>query len=139
MAKSVATNNYLKVGTVDLSDHVRTMQVNMSSDDVDLTSMGAVSHQHAPGLRDDRISGTMFQDYASGSVDPTLVALQGSATGATIVAAYNGSTISSTNPSYTMVGVLLNYNPIDDEVGSANIVPFEFVPAAGSFITRATA
>lgn len=139
MAKSIGTNNYLKVGTTDLSNHVRTLRVSMVSEDKDLTAMGAVSREHGLGLRDDRISGTIFQDYASGSVENTLVALVGSSTGATVVAAYNGSTITSTNPSYTMVGILTEYAAIDDEVGEANIVPFEFVPAAGSYITRATA
>lgn len=139
MAKSVATNNYLKVGTVDLSNHVRTLDVQMTAEDIDLTAMGAVSREHAPGLRDDRISGTLFQDFASGSVDQTLAALVGSAAGATIVAAYNGSTFSSANPSYTGVMVLLEYHPIQDEVGTAGMTPFEFVPAAGSYITRATA
>ncbi len=139
MGKHYVRNFYLSVGGTDLSDHVRTMDVQMTAEDVDLTAMGAVSREHAPGLRDDRISGDFFQDFASSKVDSTLNPLVGSATGATIVAAYNGSTFSATNPSYTMVGVLLEYHPMQGEVGAADMTPFEFVPAAGSYIQRATA
>ena len=139
MSKSVLTNAYLKIGTYDASSHVRSLDVQMNAEDVDLTAMGAVSREHGVGLRDDMISGELFQDFASSQVDSVLAALVGSSTGATIIAAYNGSTISSTNPSYTMVGVLLEYHPINGEVGAANMTPFSFVPAAGSYITRATA
>ncbi len=139
MGKSVLTNAYLKVGTVDLSDHVRTLDVNMTAEDVDLTAMGAVSREHAPGLRNDQISGDFFQDFASGKVDATLSPMVGVASGTTIIAAYNGSTFSATNPSYTMVGILLEYHPVNGEVGAANMTPFSFLPAAGSYIQRATA
>ncbi len=139
MGKSVLTNAYLSVGGTVLSDHVRSLDVQMTAEDIDLTAMGAVSREHAPGLRDDRFTLELFQDFASSKVDATLSPLVGSATGATIIAAYNGSTFSATNPSYTMVGVLLEYHPINGEVGAANMTPVEFVPAAGSYIQRATA
>ena len=129
----------LKVNAVDLSDHVRTLSVKMEAEDVDLTAMGAVSRTHAPGLRDDEISGTFFQDYASAKVDATLSALVGGAAGCTVIAYANGVTASATAPSYTMVGVLLAYDPIDTEIGSASMTPFSFKPAPGSFITRGTA
>ncbi len=101
--------------------------------------MGAVSREHAPGLRNDQISGDFFQDFASGSLDAVLAPLVGSATGTSIIAAYNGSTFSATNPSYSFTGILLEYHPIAGEVGAANMTPFTFLPAAGSYITRATA
>ena len=49
------------------------------------------------------------------------------------------SAASSTNPSYTMVGVLFDYHPIQGEVGAAAMTPVTFLPAAGSKWTRATA
>lgn len=129
----------LKVGGTDLSDHVRQIEVNMSADDVDITAMGATSKAHAPGLRDDKITVQFFQDFASSKVDATLNSLVGSATGATIIAYANGVTASSTAPSYTMVGCLFDYNPIDVEIGNASQTTVTFMPAQGSYITRGTA
>ena len=142
MSKYVAVGTAspgLKVGTTDLSDHVRSVQVQMTAEDVDLTAMGAVSREHAPGLRDDRFVINFFQDFASSKVDATLSALVGVAAGTSVIAYANGTTASSTAPSYTMVGVLLDYNPIDVEIGAASQTAVTFVPAAGSFITRGTA
>lgn len=129
----------LKVGSVDLSDHVRQIEVNMSADDVDVTAMGAESKAHAPGLRDDKITVQFFQDFATSKVDATLSPLVGSAAGTTITAYANGVTASATAPSYAMVGVLFDYTPIDVEIGNASQTTVTFMPAAGSKITRATA
>jgi hypothetical protein len=129
----------LKVNAVDLSDHVAAIEVQMNSADVDVTAMGATSHQHAPGLRDDRIIVTFFQDFAASKVDATLNGLQGSVTGATIIAYANGVTASSTAPSYTMVGSPFEYSPINlPAPGDASKTQVTFLPVAGSSITRAT-
>lgn len=143
MATGVGMVQYFKltVGGTDLSDHVRSMTVTMTAEDVDITAMGSVSRQHLPGLRDDRIEVVFFQDFAASKVDATLNTLVGSSTGATIIA-YNDSTVavSSTNPKYTMLGVLLDYTPLSGEVGTANQTTVTFVPAQGttSSITRST-
>jgi len=139
MAKFVATNYSLLVNTVDLSDHVQQMTVNMTAEDVDLTAMGAVAREHGLGLRDDRISVTFFQDHASGKVDATLAAmLVLGSTGAVVTAKPTSAAVSSTNPSFSGTFILLGYEPINASVGEAGMTDVEFIPAAGSFITRAT-
>jgi hypothetical protein len=132
----------LKVNAVDLSDHVKAIEVQMNTDDVDVTAMGATSKQHAPGLRDDRIIVTFYQDFASSKVDATLNPLQGSSTGATIIAYANGVTASSTAPSYTMIGAPYEYSPINlGGPGEASTTQVTFLPSAGTNtqIVRATA
>lgn len=138
MAISVLTDAKVTFNSVDLSDHVRTVTVSMSAEDVDLTAMGATSRTHAPGLRDDRVEIEFLQDYASGKVDQTLSAYVGDATGATLEILPVDTTVSSTNPSYTMTAILLDYQPLSGTVGEANTITTTFLPAAGSFITRAT-
>ena len=138
MAKHVLTNASLTVNSVDLSDHVQRITVTMASEDVDLTAMGASSREHAPGLRDDRISVTFFQDFAASKVDATLSPLVGSASGTTVVVKPTSSAVSSTNPSYTMTGILIGYEPLNGTVGDADTIDVEFLPAAGSSIVRAT-
>lgn len=138
MAKLILTDASVTVNSVDLSNHVDTVTITMSADDIDLTAMGATSHQHAPGLRNDAVDLTLFSDYAASSVDATLNGLVGNATGVTIVVKPTSGAVSSTNPSYTMTGVLLDYTPITGSVGQASKVPVKFVPAQNSSLVRAT-
>jgi hypothetical protein len=130
----------LKVGGTDLSDHVKDIEVQQNVADVDTTAMGATTQTHAAGLRDDRIMVTFFQDFAASKVDATLFPLSGSVTGATIIAYANGTTASSTAPSFTMVGAPFDYSPINlGGPGEASTTKVTFLPVAGSSITRGTA
>lgn len=138
MAISVLTDVKVSFNSVDLSDHVRSVTVSMSSEDVDITAMGADSRAHAPGLRDDRVEIEWLQDYASSEVDATLNTFVGNATGATLLVVPVNTTVSTTNPSYSMTAILLDYQPISGTVGEANTITTTFLPAAGSSITRGT-
>lgn len=124
--------------SVDLTDHVRSVTLSMSAEDVDITPMGATSRAHAPGLRDDYVEVEFFQDYASAKVDQTLYAYVGSSTGAALVVKPTNASVATSNPSYTMTAIILDYQPIDGTVGEASTTTVRFVPAAGSSITRAT-
>lgn len=137
MAIHVLTTATLSYNSVDLSDHVRSVTVTMSSEDVDVTAMGATARAHAPGLRDDRVEVEFFQDFASAKVDQTIVAQQGGS-GASLVIKPTSASVSSTNPSYTMTAIPFDYTPIDGTVGDADTVTVVFLPAAGSSIVRAT-
>lgn len=124
----------LKVGSTDLSDHVHSIEVQMNADDVDVTAMGgSVSHQHAPGLRDDRIIVEFFQDFAANKVDQTLMPLVNATVGTTIIAYANGTSASSTAPSWTCPMVLLDYSPLNvGAPGEASTTQVTFVPAQGA-------
>lgn len=137
MAIHVLTNASLVYNSVDLSDHVRTVTVTMSSEDVDITAMGATARAHLPGLRDDRIEVEFYQDFAASKVDQTIVAQQGGA-GATLVVKPTTSAVSSTNPSYTVTAAPFDYTPINGTVGDADTINVTFLPTAGGAIVRAT-
>lgn len=126
------------VAGATLTDHIKSCTVNYEYDDVDITAMGATAKAHAAGLRDDSIELEFYQDFASSSVDATLNGIIGSSTGSTVVVQTSGTTVSATNPSYTLVGVPFNYSPIDASVGEASMTKVKFMPAAGQSITRAT-
>lgn len=138
MAIVMSNDVSLVVNSVDLSDHVKEVKLDMSAEDLDATAMGALSKAHAVGLRDDKIEVTFHQDYASGKVDATLSGLVSSSTPFTIVAKPTSSAVSATNPSYTMSALLFEYSPIDAEVGEISQPEVTFLPAPGSKITRAT-
>ncbi len=135
----VGTNSFLlKYNGVDLTNHVQSVTINQNYDDIDITPMGSISKQHAPGLRDDSADVTFFNDYGTTSVDATIFPFLGSATGATLLIQTSGSTVSATQPSYTMVATPYTYSPIDGTVGTASMNKVTFKPAAGSVITRGT-
>lgn len=137
MAIVMSNDVSLTVAGTDLSDHVQSIVVSMNAEDLDGTAMGATSRTHVRGLRDDRIEVTFLQDYAASEVDATLSGLFTS-TGFSVVVKPTSSSVSSTNPSYTMTGILLDYQPIDATVGEISTPDVVFVPAPGSSIARAT-
>ncbi len=137
MAIVMSNDVTLSVGGTDLSDNVQSIVVSQDAEDLDGTGMGASSRAHVRGLRDDRIEVTFLQDFAASQVDATLAALYTS-TGFAIVVKPTSSAVSSTNPSYTMTGILLNYQPINATVGEISTPQVTFVPAPGSSIVRAT-
>lgn len=122
----------LKIGGVDISNHVQSIEVQQNVNDIDVTAMGAVSQQHAAGTRDDRMIVTLFQDFAASSVDAVINPLIGSASGATVIAYTNGTTASSTAPSYTCVMAPFTYSPLNGAVGTAFQTQVTFLPVQGS-------
>lgn len=138
MAITVLTNASVTFASVDLSDHVESVEIDFAYDDVEITAMGATAKSYAPGLRDDKVTVNFYQDFATSKVDQTLNTYLGSASGATLVVKPDSGSVSSVNPSYTMTATLYSYQPVSGKVGEASMTSVEFRPAAGSSITRAT-
>ena len=135
MSVVVLTNAQVTVNGVDLSNHVDSVEVQTNVDDVDITAMGASAHQHAPGLRNDKITVNFLQDFAASSVDATLFPLLGN-TGFTVKVVPVNTTVSTTNPSYTATCVLFTYNPLSGKVGERSDTSVEF--QATGLIVKAT-
>ena len=125
--------------SVDISNRVRSVKITMNADDLDATAMGALSHAHVPGLRNDSVEMELFQDHASGSVDATFSGLLGNAAGAVLVVKPTAGAVSASNPSFTVTAVVLDYSALDGEVGELSMTTISLVPAPGSSIVRATA
>jgi hypothetical protein len=139
MPSHMLWNASLVVNSVDLSNRVRTITVTRNHEDLDATAMGSVARTHYPGLRDDSMEVTFFQDYAAANVEATIAAVLGLGTGQTIVAKPDTGAVSATNPSYTMTGFALTHTPISGEVGEMNMTDVTLVPAQGSSIVKAVA
>ena len=135
MSVVVLTNAQVTVNGVDLSNHVDSVEVQTNVDDVDITAMGASAHQHAPGLRNDKITVNFLQDFAASSVDATLFPLLGN-TGFTVKVVPVNTTVSTTNPSYTATCVLFTYNPLSGKVGERSDTSVEF--QATGLVVKAT-
>lgn len=136
-ASFVLKNAYVLLGGVDLSDHVKEVHVDLTAGDVDVTAMGAGGRTHLAGLRDDKITLTMYSDFASAKVDAVLRPVFYNAGTITCSVAAVSSTVSATNPVFSGTFQLLTYSPIGGAVGDAAMTPVELVPYSGT-ISAAT-
>jgi hypothetical protein len=138
MSITVLTNVSVVYNSIDLSDHVESVEVDMTTEDVDITAMGATSRVHAPGLRNDKITLNLFQDFAASKVHATVSALNGSAAGAVMVIKPTAAASSSTNPTITATVAPYTYKPLDGKVGDASQTKIDFLCCAGGAIVLGT-
>jgi hypothetical protein len=115
MAKFVATDYSITVGGTDFSTSLASAELTIESDDVETTSFGSGWRSRVGGLRQASITLEFHQDFGAGSVDATLFPLLN--TLATVVIKPTSSTVSATNPSYTAVCLVNQYQPFASSVG----------------------
>lgn len=124
--------------SVDISDHVESIEVSMEIEDVDLTAMGNAARVHGPGLRNDKITLNLFQNFAAGKIHQTVYPLVGSSSGAAMVIKPTTSSVSTVNPSFTATVAPFSYSPLAGSVGDASQTSIEFLCCDGSSIVVAT-
>tara|TARA_R110002020_G_scaffold425930_1_gene635368 strand:- start:338 stop:760 length:423 start_codon:yes stop_codon:yes gene_type:complete len=134
LATFVLNNASVTLNSVDLSDHVQSVTLDITADEVVTTAMGDTFVSRTGGLKDGSLAIEFQQDFASSEVDATLFPLLGSTT-AFIVKADAGST-SSTNPAYTGTVLVNSHAPVANGVGELATMSVTF-PTSGT-ITRAT-
>ena len=134
MAKFVLTDASVVLNSVDLSDHVSSVTLEITSDEIVTTAMGDTFQSRTGGLKDGTLSIEFQQDFASSEVDATLFPLLGSTT-AFVIKPTSGS-VSATNPSYSGNVLVNSHSPVANGVGELATMSVSF-PTSGS-ITRAT-
>jgi len=106
----------LKIGTVNLSDHVTAFSLMRQLDSIEVSAMGDTAHKYVAGLAADSITVSFLNDTATASVLPTLQA----AWGTTVTAVFlqtKGTAVSATNPLYTVSILVNNTTDINGAVG----------------------
>ena len=134
MAKFVLTDASLVINSVDLSDHVASVRLELNSEEIDTTAMGSTFMSKTGGLKSGTLSIDFQQDFASSEVDATMFPLFGSTT-AFVLKATSGS-VSATNPSYSGSILVNQHIPVANAVGELATMSVSF-PTSGT-ITRAT-
>ena len=134
MAKFVLTDASVTLNSVDLSDHVSSVTLEITADEIVTTAMGDTFQSRTGGLKDGTLSIEFQQDFAASEVDATLFPLLGSTT-AFVVKPTSGS-VSSTNPSYAGNVLVNSHSPVANGVGELATMSVSF-PTSGT-ITRAT-
>ena len=116
MAVFLSNKVGVKVNSVDLSDHVTSVTVNRSFDELEVTAMGDSGHKFVKGLEASSITLDFLNDTATASVLATLQAAWG--TNVTVVLLQDkAAAVSATNPLYTATVLVNNTTDINGAVG----------------------
>jgi len=115
MAVFMSNGVVLTVNAVDLSNHVTSVTLNRSFDELEVTAMGDSGHKFVKGLEASSITIDFLNDTASANVLATLQATWG--TNVTVTAKQTSAATSATNPLYTMTCLINNTTDINGAVG----------------------
>lgn len=116
MAVFLSNKVGVKVNSVDLSDHVTSVTLNRTFDELEVTAMGDSGHKFVKGLEASSVTIDFLNDTASASVLATLQAAWG--TNVTVVLLQDkAAAVSATNPLYTMTALVNNTTDINGAVG----------------------
>ena len=138
MAKQVLKDAYIVVDGTNLSDHVSSVTLEDTADEVEFTAFGADYREYGQGLKTASITLEVFQDFAASSVDSVMEPLYSSGGTFDIEVRTTSSSVSSTNPKYTMVGRLFSYSPLQGAVGDANTTSVTINNAGTAGLVRGT-
>ena len=136
MAKFVATDYNVTINGSDFSTSIAALTFDISSEEQDTTSFGRTFRTRIGGLKDASVTLDFHQDFAAASVDATLFPLLGSF--ATVVAKPTSGTATATNPSYTGVFLVTEYQPYASSVGDLATLSVTWPAAGTAGITRGT-
>lgn len=137
MAKFVLKSAVVTVDGDDHSNNVRSVTIETTRDEVEVTSMGAANKEYVAGLGDATITLEVYQDFASNDLHQNLWGLSTSDTPFTVTVKPTNATTSATNPKFSMSSLLYAYNPIDGAVGEASTTEVVFRNASQTGLTQA--
>jgi hypothetical protein len=116
MAVFLSNNVGVKVNSVDLSDHVTSVTLNRSFDELEVTAMGDSGHKFVKGLEASSITIDFLNDTATANVLATLQAAWGTNVPVVLLQT-KGTAVSATNPLYTATVLVNNTTDINGAVG----------------------
>lgn len=134
MAKFVATDYAITIGTANFSSAIAAVTLDISTDEQETTAFGDTYRTRIAGLRDASLTIDFHQDFAAGAVDATLFPLLGSAVSFSIKP--TSGTVTATNPSYSGTALVTQYQPFAGSVGDLATLSVTW-PVSGA-VTRGT-
>lgn len=126
----MATTTYLSnpyqvsVNAVDLTDNCSAVSLTLGQASLDATAFGANGLAMTGGLQTVSGSLTLFAAYGAGDVEATIYAQVG--LGTTSIIVQKGSTISASNPKWTITNCMIKDYPIEMKVGELQIMTVNF-------------
>ena len=141
MPKFVLTDVKTLINSLDFSDHLASVTIDLTSDEVETTAFGGSGFRtRVGGLKDGSITLSFHNDFAttgSGAVDSTIWSLFN--TSATVVVTPTSSAVSPSNPSYSGLFLVSQVNPVSGSVGDLATRDVTWPVAGTAGITRGTA
>ena len=110
----------VKVNSVDLSDHVTSVTLNRTFDELQVTAMGDTGHKFVKGLEASSVTIDFLNDTAAGEVLATLQAAWGTTVEVKLLQE-KGTAVSATNPLYTFNVLVNNTTDINGDVASVGM------------------
>lgn len=137
MGAHVIENAFFSINGVDLSDHVRSATLSLSTDAPEATAMGGGGARvRLCGLDDWDVSLQFNQDFDAAKVDATFWAVRAGRAAVAVVMRPDAGTKSATNPEYSGNVILTGYSPLEGSVGDVHVTG-PTMQAAGA-LTRST-
>ena len=139
MGKQVLKDASIVINSVDLSDHVESVEAVYSEALARATAMGDTGEAKlSSGIADWSLQVNFYQDYDAAKVDATLFPLVGSASSFAVTWRKSKTdAISATNPEYQGVGLIDGDLPLmGGAVGDVNQASVTFVSADGVRLIR---
>lgn len=138
MAVYAAINHKITINGTDFSSSLQSVSLDLSADEIETTAFGSTWRTRVQGLKSGSVTLNFYQDFGASSVDSTLSTLFNNATPyATVVVTPTSSTVSATNPAWTAVCLVSQYQPYSASVG--DIATLSVTWMTNGTVTRATA
>jgi hypothetical protein len=141
MPKFVLTDVKTTINGQNFSDHLNSVTLDVSADEVDTSAFGGSGFRtRVGGLKDGSITLSFHNDFGtsgSDAVDSTIWSLFGS--NATVVVTPTSGSVSASNPSYSGVFLVSQTNPVSGSIGDLATRDVTWPTAGTGGITRATA
>jgi hypothetical protein len=139
MAIYTAGTTYLLLGSLNISDHVTSADLNINYNMISAKAMVAsgsvVGNPMVKGSANHTLTATLFNDQAVSNIRSVLDGAKGSTLAFAIAA--NGSTPTTANPVYSGNVYVNDYAPVGGELNTAATVDFTFDVAGDIVITTA--
>lgn len=135
MPKYVATDHTITINGGSFSNQLQSVEVSVEADEQETTAFGSTWRERVGGLRTGSVTLNFFQGFGASEVDATLWPLLGS--NATVVIKPTSGTTTATNPAYTAVCLVTQYQPFASSVGDIATLSVTW-PTTGT-VSRATA
>jgi predicted secreted protein len=137
VAVYVATDHKITVNGTALSNVLQSVSLDLSSDEIETTAFGGGWRTRIAGLKSGSVTLNFYQDFAASSVDAILAPLFTNGSYGTVVVTPTSSATSATNPAWTAVCLVSQYNPFSASVGDIATLSVTW-PTSGT-VSRATA
>jgi predicted secreted protein len=137
LAVYAATDHKITVNGTNLSNVLQSVSLDLSSDELETTAFGGGWRTRVAGLKSGSVTLNFFQDFGAAAVDATIHPLYNGGSYATVVITPTSTAVSATNPAYTAVCLVSQYQPFASSVG--DIATLSVTWQTSGTVSRATA